>query len=147
MITAIPGAMAIFFTCLHVTFWRRDNRSSGEPPFNHVQIRDKVYMWGRIYGVGAVILLQSLVEMLLKTEFTWWMRACLLGVALAATGPATRIAFDILRGYAAEKGRKKRGWRRVYDYITVEHPKPGQDTDTLLYRDDDPTQRNTDDDG
>lgn len=132
LITAIPGFMAIFSTMIHVNFWRRDNRASGGQPYSHNEIRDKVYLWGKIYGGSSVILLQGLVEMLLKQEFNWYMRGSLLVVGLFATGPVTRVIFDLLKVYAEDKGQTSKHWAWIYNYIAVHHRKHTADDEITL---------------
>lgn len=134
LIMAIPGVAAMACTIVHVTFWRRDNRAAGLAPFSHTAIRDKVYWWGRIYGVGSVAVMQGTVEYLLRHEMSWTMRGSMLVIAVVATGPASRLLFDIIRGHAAAKveAGKNGWWRRVYDYLTVQHPEPGEDNDDTL---------------
>ncbi len=134
LILALPGVAAITATIVHVTFWRRDNRAMGAAPFSHVAIRDKVYWWGRVYGVGAVAVMQGTVELLLGQVLSWPMRVSSVALALVVTGPAARLTFDILRGHAGARVEAGRNgwWRRVYDYLTVQHPGPGEDNDDTL---------------
>ena len=134
IVIAIPAFMSIPMTILHVTFWRRDNRAVGNEPYTHIQIRDKVYKYGRIYGVSSVVLLQGLVEMLLKEPFSWWLRVCLVVIAFGATGFIARISFDILRARAAiQAGKGSERWSRVYKYITVDHVKAANGTDDTFH--------------
>ncbi len=140
IIVCLPAMLAIPMTILHVTFWRRDNRAAGGEAFNQLEIRDKVYFWGRIYGVGSVLLLQGLVEMLLGTPFSWYMRGSLVVVGFACTGFAARVAFDFIRGHAASKAEKgSRRWRRIYNYLTVKHKKAADGTDDTFFIDPDKT--------
>ncbi len=136
LIMAIPGIAAIAVTIVHVTFWRRDNRAMGRPPFDHEEIRDKVYFWGRVYGVGCVAVMQGTVEYLLRYQMPWFQRGCMVVIALTVTGFFARLTFDIIRAHAAAKVEAGRNgwWRRVYQYLTVRHPKPGEaDDDTFPY--------------
>lgn len=135
LIMAIPGIAAIAVTIVHVTFWRRDNRAMGNAPFNHEDIRDKVYFWGRVWGVGCVAVMQGTVEYLLRYQMPWVQRGCMVIIALFVTGFAARLTFDIIRGHAAAKveAGKNGWWRRVYQYLTVRHPKPGEADDDTFY--------------
>ena len=138
-VTAIPAAIAIPATILHTLFWRRDNRDDGGEPFTKKEIRQKTYRMGRVYGVGAVILLQGLVELLLgvlnaEIMLTWYIRGGLVALAFFTTGFASRLTYDILRGRAATKAAAGDDWwRRVYNYLTVKHVKaPDGSDDTFL---------------
>mgnify|MGYP001575514948 CR=1 FL=1 len=134
LVLAIPGGMAVFLTILHVTFWRRDNRAMGGEAFSHREIKAKVLTWGRVYGVGTVAVMQGLVEFLLRQELSWYLRGCMVVVALVATGPVSRFAFDWIRGYAAGKAEDgSRRWLRIYNYLTVEHAKAANGTDDTFF--------------
>src|SRR3990167_828617 len=134
----IPLMIAIHIVIIIVTFWRRDNREDGNPPFSGKLIREKVYHVGKWWGLSTQLLGQPIIYALMGVKFDldvsllyydnliYFVTSLVMVVAAwFMTGYLSRLTFDAWVIWAA--GHKK---VRMYKWLTVEHRPPGSPAST-----------------
>jgi hypothetical protein len=110
-VIGFPGGLGVLLTVASVVYVRRVNRDEGRLPLTAWQVGKWALTCGAIYGPVCQYGFQGLVQFLTGTPVFWE----LVVIAPVITGPASMVAYELLRAMAKDR------WPKLYALISVKH--------------------------